>query len=153
MSEQSQESTTLLEQFTGHLSTKRYSSGIIKRYSAVAGHFLLFLEQEHIKVTTAQPQDIAMYLKRELKLFHQHHARAPFFQRGWQLSHTTGIHEFMRMLNGQWPPISCATTPVECFIQQLCQQFKQWLANERALAITTISDMADEPPNSGRFVC
>lgn len=144
MSEQLQESTALLEQFTGHLSTKRYSSGIIKRYSVVAGHFLIFLEQKHVQVTSAQPQDIAMYLKRELKLFHQHHARAPFSQRSWQLSHTTGIHEFMRMLNGQWPPMPCATTPVESFSQQLCRQFTRWLADERALAATTINDLGDE---------
>lgn len=144
MSEQSQQSTALLEQFTGHLSEKRYCPGIIKRYSAVAGHFLLVLEQKRIKVTTAQPQDIAIYLKHELKLFHRRHARAPFSQRGWQLSHTAGIHEFMRMLNGQWPPIPRATTPVEGLIQRLCHQFTQWLAEERALAAITISDLADE---------
>jgi len=78
MSEQLQESTALLEQFRGHLSTKRYSSGIIKRYSVVAEHFLLFLEQKRVQVTSAQPQDIAMYLKRELKLFHQQHPDGHF---------------------------------------------------------------------------
>ena len=144
MSEQSQESTALLEQFRRHLAKKRYCFGIIKRYSAVAEHFLLFLEHKHIKVATAQPQDIAMYLKRELKLFHQHHARAPCSQRSWQLSHTTGIHEFMRMLNGQWPPIPSASTPVESLIQTLCHQFTHWLAEERALAAITINDLADE---------
>lgn len=144
MSEHSPQPNALLEQFTGHLSKRRYCSGVIKRYVAVAGHFLLFLEQKHTPVTAAQPQHIEMYLKRELNRFHQHHHRAPFSQRGWRLSHTSGIHEFLRMLNGQWPPIPCATTPVEVFIQLLCRQFTQWLADERALAATTISSLTDE---------
>ena len=50
----------------------------------------------------------------------------------------------MRMLNGQWPPMPSATTPVEDLIKRLCSQFTQWLADERALAATTIVDLADE---------
>lgn len=144
MSKHLQQSEALLEQFTGHLSKKRYSPKVIKRYSSVARHFLLFLERKHVQATSTQPRDIAMYLKRELTIFRKRHARAPFSQRAWQVSHTTGIQAFMRMLNEQWPPIPCSNTPVESFIQRLCRQFAHWLADERALAATTISDRFDE---------
>ena len=144
MSDQSPESPVLLEQFIGHLTTRRYCARIIKRYSAVAGYFLRFLEQEQINVCTVQPQDIAAHLARELKRFHQLHARAPLTPRAWRNSHTAGIHEFMRMLNGRWPPMPVVSTPVERYQQQLCTQFTQWLADERALAAVTIDDLADE---------
>ena len=144
MSEKLQESTALPEQFTKYLSKKRYHPRVIKRYTIVTRRFLLFLEQKHIQVTLAQPQDIERYLERELKLFHQHHARAPLSQRGWKQSHTSGIHEFMRMIIGQWPPVAGATTPAESYVDRLCKQFTQWLVDERALAATTICDLANE---------
>lgn len=144
MSEKFQESTVLLEQFKRHLSTKKYHPRVIRRYCLVTERYLLYLEQERIQATLAQPQDIEKYLNRELKLFHQHHARAPLSQHRWKRSHTTGIYEFMRMTNGEWPPAPSATTPVERFIQRLCKQYTQWLADERASAATTIWGLAEE---------
>ena len=144
MSEHSQQHHDLLEQFRGHLSKRRYGCGVIKRYVAVAGHFLPFLELQHTPIATVQPQHVAMYLENELQRFHQRHGRAPFSSRGWRQSHTAGIHEFLRMLTGQWPATPCATTSVEAFIQRLCREYTQWLGDERGLAATTISDLAAE---------
>lgn len=144
MSEYAQQHTALLEQFRGHLSKRRYGCGVSKRYVAVAGHFLHFLELQHIQFAAARPLHLVMYLQSELQRFHGRHGRAPSSIRGWQHSHTTGIHEFLRMLTGRWPPMPCATTPVETFIQRLCREFTQWLGDERGLAATTIGDLDAE---------
>ncbi len=144
MSEHSQQANALLEQFRRHLSKRRYGSGVIGRYVAVAGHFLHFLELQHTSIAAAQPQHVAMYLQRERRLFHRRHGCAPASIRGWRVSHTSGIHEFLRMLTGQWPTIPCGTTPVEVFIQVLCRDYTKWLGDERGLAATTIGDLAAE---------
>jgi len=144
MSEHSPQHTALLEEFKRHLSTRRYGSAVIARYLAVAGHFLHFLEREHTPIAAAQPPHVAMYLQRALRRFHRRHRRAPSTVRGWRNSHTAGIHEFLRMLAGQWPAIPCACTPAEIFAQRLCGEYTQWLAQERGLAATTIDDLAAE---------
>jgi site-specific recombinase XerD len=64
--------------------------------------------------------------------------------RGWRISHTSGIHEFLRMLAGHWPALPCASTPIERFAQGLCGEYTQWLAQARGLAATTIGDLAAE---------
>ena len=144
MSEHAPQRNALLDQFRGHLSTRRYASRVINRYVAVAGHFLHFLERQHTPIATAQPHHVAMYLQSELRRFHRRHGRAPSSIDDWRRSHTPGIHEFLRMLTGQWPPISDATTPVEAFIQELCRDYTQWLGDQRGLAITTIADLEAE---------
>jgi len=144
MSEYAQQHTALLEQFRGHLSKRRYGCGVSKRYVAVAGHFLHFLKLQHIEFAAVRPPHLVMYLQSELQRFQGRHGRTPASIRGWQHSHITGIHEFLRMLTGRWPPMPCATTPVETFIQRLCREFTQWLGDERGLAATTIGDLDAE---------
>jgi len=144
MSEHSPQHHALLAQFKQHLSERRYGSAIVKRYLAVAGHFLRSLERQHTPIAAAQPPHVEMYLERELRRFHRRHRSAPSTVRGWRNSHTTGIHTFLRMLAGQWPAVPCASTPFEIFARVLCGEYTQWLAQERGLAATTIGDLAAE---------
>jgi site-specific recombinase XerD len=144
MSEHAPELNHLLEQFRGHLSKKRYASRVINRYVAVAGHFLHFLERQQTSIAAVQPTHVAMYLQSELRRFHRRHGRAPSSIGGWRCSHTPGIHEFLRMLTGQWPTLPGVSTPAEDFIQRLCHEYTQWLDNQRGLAATTIDDLEAE---------
>ena len=144
MSEHSPQHHALLDQFQRHLSTRRYGPAVIARYLAVAGHFLHFLAREHTPIAAAQPPHVERYLRCELRRFHRRHRRAPSTVHGWRISHTSGIHAFLRMRAGQWPSLPCASTPFEIFAGVLCGEYTQWLAQERGLAATTIGDLAAE---------
>ena len=144
MSEHLQQRNALLTQFKEHLSKKRYASRVINRYVAIARHFLCFLEQQHTSIAAAQPTHVAMYLQSELRRFHRRHGRAPGSIGAWRCSHTPGIHEFLRMLTGQWPSIPGSLSPAEAFIQMLCREYTQCLDDQCGLASTTINDLEAE---------
>ena len=50
-----------------------------------------------------------------------------------------GITLLLRLVHGHWPPPRVPTTPQECFQQQVCEGYAQWLARYRGLAPRTIA--------------
>jgi len=141
--------SALISQFEEHLARARYSSTATKRYLAVAGHFLKYLEGRHVPIDAVQPSHVTKYLTRELRQFAQHHGHAPVSVEQWRGSHTAGVHQFLQCIVGQWPPSATASSPHEAFCQALCTEYAQWLRERRGLAAETISERAAE---AGRFL-
>ena len=141
--------SALISQFEEHLARARYSSAATKRYLAVAGHFLKYLEGRHVQIDTVQPSHVTKYLTRELRHFARHHGHAPVSVEHWRGSHTAGVHQFLQCIVGQWPPSATASSPYEAFCQALCTEYAQWLRERRGLAADTISERAAE---AGRFL-
>jgi integrase/recombinase XerD len=149
MSDLLPERSALISQFEEHLARARYSSTATKRYLAVAGHFLKYLEGRHVPIDAVQPLHVTKYLTRELRQFAQRHGHAPVSVEHWRGSHTAGVHQFLQCIVGQWPASATASNPYEAFCEALCTEYAQWLTERRGLAAQTISERVAE---AGRFL-
>lgn len=135
--------TSLLARFEEHLAEERYCSTISKRYVAVAGKFLHYLRKRAILIDTVQPPHVSGYLQCELKRFGCDHGHAPTSIVGWRSSHTSGIHHFLKLIKGTWPPIDLTYSLCETHAQTRAD-YVQWLDDVRGLAPETIHDLAAE---------
>jgi integrase/recombinase XerD len=149
MSDPLSQRSARIAQFEEHLAKARYSLTSTKRYLAVAGHFLKYLEGLHVPINAVQPRHVTKYLTRALRQFARRHGHAPVSVEHWRGSHTAGVHRFLQCIVGQWPPIATASNPYDAFCQALCTEYVQWLRERRGLAAETISDCAAE---AGRFL-
>ena len=149
MSDLSVQRSALISQFEAHLAGARYSPTATKRYLAVAGHFLKYLESEQVPVDAVQPSHVTKYLARELRQFARRHGHAPVSVEHWRGSHTAGVHRFLQCSVAQWPPAATPAGPYEANCQALCTQYAQWLCEQRGLAAQTIAERAAE---AGRFL-
>lgn len=149
MSDPLPQRSALIPQFEEHLARARYSSTATKRYLAVAGHFLKYIDGRHVPINAVQPWHVTKYLTRELRQFVRRHGHAPVSVEHWRGSHTAGLHQFLQCIVGQWPPSATASSPYGAFCQALCGEYAQWLRERRGLAAVTISERVAE---AGRFL-
>lgn len=141
--------SALISQFEEHLARARYSSTATKRYLAVAGHFLKYIEGRHVPIETVQPSHVTKYLTRELRQFTRRHGHPPVTVDHWRGSHTAGVHQFLQCVVGQWPPSATAGSHNGAHCQAICAEYAQWLRERRGLAAVTISERTAE---AGRFL-
>jgi integrase/recombinase XerD len=128
-----------LSRLQNHLASNQYSSKVAERCVAVSGYFLRFLNNHRVTAQTAQQEHVQAYLREALRTYRRLHGHAPPTEAGWRRSHTSGIHMLLRLVQGQWPPKSIPTGPVQEFHAQLCDEYAQWLRDFRGLAAETIS--------------
>ncbi|MGH9161290.1 MAG: site-specific integrase [Vicinamibacteraceae bacterium] len=132
-----------LSRLTEHLENERYHPHIVTRWTAVARHFLRYLEERGTRVEGAQPSDVAGYLRCERRRYvRRHHHRPPSIS-GWQNSHTGGIHMLLRLVRGAWPPPS-ALVASEQFHATLTKEYAAWMQDRRGLASETCRDRCEE---------
>ena len=131
MSELLPRRSALILQFGEHLARERYSSTASKRYLAVAGHFLKYIEGRHVPIDAVQPSHVTMYLARELRQFSRRHGRAPASVDHWRGSHTAGVYQFLRCVVGQWPPRATASGLNGANCQAIVAEYAQWLREVR----------------------
>ena len=141
--------SALISQFEEHLARARYSATASKRYLAVAGHFLKYIEGRHVPIDAVQPSHVTKYLTRELRQFSRRHGHAPVSVDHWRGSHTAGVHQLLQCVVGQWPPSATAGSPSGADRQAICAEYAQWLRERRGLAAETISERTAE---AGRFL-
>jgi len=141
--------SALISQFEEHLARARYSSTASKRYLAVAGHFLKYIEGQHVPIDAVQPSHVTKYLTRELRQFFRRHGHAPVSVDHWRSSHTAGVHRFLQCVVRQWPPSATPASHNAADCQAICAQYAQWLLERRGLAAETISERTAE---AGRFL-
>lgn len=141
---------TLLSKLEQHLVAERYCVHIRNRYLAVAANFLRFLDRRRIRVEAAKPTDISTYLQCELRRFRHHRGHSPLSLRGWEASHTSGIHQLLRWVIGKWPPNPIPSSVNARFDRTLCMEYGQWLREWRGLAAETVDGLLAE---AQRFLC
>ncbi|SCK08100.1 Site-specific recombinase XerD [Variovorax sp. HW608] len=140
----------LLRQLKHQLVDTGYSSGAIRRQCAVAANFLRYLERRKLAVADLQPLHEEQYLRCEQRRFQRRHGHAPRSMGSWRGSHSAGIHQLMRMVMGRWPPEPSPGNEFEAFAHSLCDEFAQWLEQDRGMAAETIDDLVAE---ARRFMC
>ena len=128
-----------LAQLRAHLESARYTSKVADRYLAVASYFLRFLEKNHVPLESALPDHVHAYLREALRLYRRIHGRRPPIEAQWRLSHTSGIHMLLRLVQGRWPPEPVPASSIQEFHTQLCSSYAQWLREFRGLADETIA--------------
>ena len=143
MSDQHSSHKMWLSQLKDHLKKERYAAGTARRCVAVAGHFLAYLETQHVDVASAQPADVEGYLQQALRTYQRRHGHLPGYV-GWQTSHTSDIRILLRLVQGQWPPDPVAVTPAEILQQDIGEHYAEWMTSLRGLAGASVGDRRDE---------
>jgi site-specific recombinase XerD len=108
----------------------------MRRYRTVCQQFLQYLHAHAIALEQVDPATLEAYVQFQSQRYLQQHGRAPhaahhLFNRG-----ITGL---LRLVHGHWPPPTPPATPRECFQQQVCAGYAQWLAHARGLTPRTIA--------------
>ncbi|WP_175983284.1 site-specific integrase [Caballeronia zhejiangensis] len=150
MSDQQTTHETLLSNLEQHLVAERYCVHIRNRYLAVAANFLRFLDRRRICVEASRPKDISAYLRCELQRFRRHRGHSPISLRSWEASHTSGIHQLLRLAIGKWPPDPLPSSVNARFDRTLCMEYGEWLRDWRGLAAETVDGLLAE---AQRFLC
>jgi len=126
-----------------HLVEERYAAGTSRQCIGVARGFLEGLDKQHVDVSAAQPASVEEYLQQARRMYRRRHGHPPKYK-GWRYLHTNGIHMLLRLVQGQWPPVSIAVTPAEIAQSQICAAYTQWMTAVRGLAPQTVSHRCDE---------
>jgi len=122
----------LLARLNAHLMAECYSKSVCRIYCKSAQHFLRHLRRRRLSILEVQPSDIKNYLLCALRRFCQRHGRSPSSADDWRSRHASGIHVLLRLVLGQWPPISRSPC------QAVCNDYRQWLEEKRHLASETV---------------
>jgi len=132
-----------LSKLRNHLAEERYAAGTSRHCLAVARHFLRCLGEQHADINAVRPAEVEVYLQRAQRLYRRRHGHPPDYK-GWRWLHTNGIHMFLRLVQGQWPPEPIAVTPVEILQSEICGAYTRWMSGQRALAQGTVSHRCSE---------
>lgn len=132
-----------LSHLNDHLKNERYASGTATHCLAIARAFLIFLEKQHLKLSSVQPTHVEKYLQHSLRRFHRQYGHMPAYK-DWRSAHTAPVHMLLRLAQGQWPPTPKPATQGERFQHQICEQYVRWMVDIRGLAPATVSDRRKE---------
>ena len=144
MSNHVQDAASLLAQLREHMAQERYSPWVVDRYLVVARQFLRYLAKLHVHLDEVEPSHVSKHLRCELRRYRRRHGHKPRSMVAWRSSHTSGIHQLLRMVRGRWPIAAVPRTPSEACCEVLRVEFEQWLREQRGLADYSISVLSSE---------
>lgn len=121
-----------LSKLRDHLAEECYAARTSQRCVVVARHFLDFLAKQHIEVDAATPAHVEHYLQRAERGYRRRHGHSPDY-RGWRPVQTSSVHMLLRLVHGQWPPLSVAVTPADVLREKICGEYARWMSDLPAL--------------------
>jgi integrase/recombinase XerD len=144
MSVNTSQRSALLTKFKEHVALARYGSSTVGAYVAVAEHFLEYLSRRKVPIQEVCTEHVSAFLARELRRFSQRHGHPPASVSDWRSQHSSGIHQLLRWANGRLPVTAVPRCPFEAFSRALCDEYAQWLDEQRGLAAATIDSLVGE---------
>jgi len=90
--------------FRRRLLKEKIDSESSRKYQDAAKHFLAFLNRIALAPERVTQENVIAFLKDHLKSYRRTYECAPSDIRGWQRGYLTGIHRYLRFVQGQWPP-------------------------------------------------
>ena len=138
------EHVEILRDLQRHMQTAGYCETTIDHQCAGARQFLNYLRGRDIRLDDAQPAQVAMYMRRKLQEYLRCHGRKPRNRKAWRTWCTDGVVQLLRLTHAQWPPRRPARSPFERFARALCDEYRRWLKERRALAPGTIEGHLEE---------
>lgn len=127
-----------LQPFETHLTEQGYKAVTIKRHLANCEQFLLFLHQKGFAIEQVVPPILDAFIQHQAQRYRQrngHELRDIGVARHW---YGGGIAQLLRFVQGRWPPPSPPANELECFHQDLCAGYVDWMARCRGLSVATI---------------
>ena len=94
--------------------------------------FLASIEKQHVEIGAVGPTNVERYLEHAQRGYRQRHGHPPDY-RGWRPVQTSSIHMLLRLVQGQWPPVSVEITPAGILQQQICREYARWMGDQRGL--------------------
>ena len=132
------DSTALLAQFGQRLASTSYTRAVTAHYLDCAKRFLAYLSERQISLTDIEPSHVSAFLRDQLRTFRRRRGRPPVSTAGWRQWRIEGVHNFLRVVIGQWPPTPSAATSSEALGRQLCKEYSMELLERRNLASCTV---------------
>jgi site-specific recombinase XerD len=126
----------LIDQLRAHLTQQRYNSVVIHNYCRGAEHFLEYLAQRDVALDAATPDHVASYFNCALRSFRRRHGH-PAAPR-WLSIPRAGIHALLRLVQKRWPPEPPPARPAEALCRSVCNEYREWLHEQRGLAKASI---------------
>jgi len=124
---------------------QRYSPVVVRNYCAYASGFLDFLEQRGIPIGEVVDAQVEQYLRHAIVLFHKQRGRRP--SERWHEVPRSGIHALLRLAHGQWPPAVKPTCMADVARLAICDEYANWLREERGLACSSVAALMWEARN------
>jgi integrase/recombinase XerD len=144
MSDNTQQRSALLTKFKEHVARARYGSSTVGAYVAVAGHFLEYLSRRKVPIQEVCIDHVSAFLGCQLLRFSRRHGHPPASVGDWRSHHSSGIRLFLWCANGHLPVGAASRCPFEAFSRALCDEYAQWLEEQRGLAAASIDSLVGE---------
>jgi site-specific recombinase XerD len=96
----------LLTQLEEHLRGKGFKPDTVETHLRHCRRFLAYLKQKRISVDTAEPFDVACYVRRELMRYRRRYQSLPPKLGLWRNTRSVPVCGLLRMVRGHWPPAS-----------------------------------------------
>ena len=144
MSVNTSQRTALLAKFKEHVDRARYGSSTVGAYVAVADHLLEYLSRRKVPIQGVCAEHVSAFLDRELLRFSRRHGHRPASVGDWRSQHSSGIRQLLRWANGRLPVAAAPRCPFEAFSRALCDEYAQWLDEQRGLAAASIDSLLGE---------
>lgn len=99
---------------------------------------MLYLEDRKVRLEKACAEDIAGFLKTQLKKFKRRYGHSPK-DCSWRNRYLGPIHEFLRIIHPRWPPEAPTADADERFPRGVLEQYGDWLTNRYGLSKGTLA--------------
>lgn len=144
MSVNTSQRSALLVKFKEHVARARYGSSTVGAYVAVADHFLEYLSRRKVPLEAVSTEHVSAFLGCELLRFSRRHGHPPASVEDWRSQHSSGIRQLLSWANGRLPVTAAPQCPFEAFSRSLCDEYTQWLDEQRGSATATIDGLVGE---------
>ena len=113
-------------------------------YVTVASHFFEYLSRRKVPIQGVCTEHVSAFLGGELLRFSRRHGHPPASVGVWRSQHSSGIRLLLRWANGRLPVTAAPQRPFGAFSRALCDEYAQWLDEQRGLAAATIDGLVGE---------
>ena len=138
------EHQALLYRFESHLVATGFARIHLAAHLERVDTFLAYLREVQIAPEAVSPADLSRYLRAQLQRYRRKHGRSPKSPASWHHRQSGGVHRFLALVQGRWPPAFVATNEHDHTINAVLIEYECFLRERRALAASTIVGRMDE---------
>jgi integrase/recombinase XerD len=135
----SHDHSDLIAQLRESLTNHQYNAMVVHNYCRNAENFLHYLNRRKIALEAATPAEVSGYLHRAVRSFRQRHGYSCAPQ--WHSIPRSGIHALLRFVHKRWPPEPMALDRGEILCRAVCNDYREWLIEQRGLAVASVDDL------------
>jgi site-specific recombinase XerD len=131
-----------LVSFERHLASGAFTRSVIAHHLDRVEQFLGYLRSLGLRPEGVTESQLEQFIKIQRQRFRRRHGFSP--QASWYRQQATGIHRFLSLTQGRWPPRPPIDGDEGGDAQRLLDDYQQYLGTQRELAETTVMGHVDE---------